>query len=174
MGSVDCLFWICTAIVTLPLLAFALIMIFTWRNDKLSLAISLVCSTIPMILAWYLFLTVREVSLAQPIVRQVEWLFSSDGFKIPFGFLLDPVSLLMLCIVGTISWLIQVYSIGYMEGDPGFARYYADLSLFAMAMLSLVSANGLIQLFISWELVGLASYLLIGFWYEKFSASEAG
>jgi NADH-quinone oxidoreductase subunit L len=174
MGSVDTIFSICTAIVTLPLLAFAIIMIFTWKNDRVSLAISLVCSTTALILAWYLFLTVREVSLAHPIVRQVEWLVSSNNFKIPFGFLLDPVSLLMLCIVATISWLIQIYSIGYMEGDPGFARYYADLSLFAMAMLSLVSANGLLQLFISWELVGLASYLLIGFWYEKFSASEAG
>ena len=174
MGPVDQLFTICTTIVTLPLLAFALIMIFFWQKPKIALAISLVCSTIPMILAWYLFFTVRETSLAAPIITQVEWLVSSEGFKIPFGFLLDPVSLLMLTIVGTISWLIQVYSIGYMEGDPGFARFYADLSLFGMAMLSLVSANGLLQLFISWELVGLASYLLIGFWYEKFSASEAG
>ena len=57
---------------------------------------------------------------------------------VPFGFLLDPVSLLMLCIVATIAWLIQIYSIGYMEGDPGFGRFYADLSLFGMAMLSLV------------------------------------
>jgi NADH-quinone oxidoreductase subunit L len=174
MGPVDSLFAICTAIVTLPLLAFATIMIFTWRNAKVSLAISLACSTASLILAWYLFITVRDVSLAHPIIRQVEWLVSSEHFKIPFGFLLDPVSLLMLTIVASISWLIQVYSIGYMEGDPGFARFYADLSLFGMAMLSLVSANGLIQLFISWELVGLASYLLIGFWYEKFSASEAG
>ena len=174
MGSVDTIFLMCTAIVTLPLLAFAIIMIFTWRNDKLSLAISLVCSTIPLILAWYLFITIRDVSLAKPLITQVEWLVSSEGFKVPFGFLLDPVSLLMLTIVATIAWLIQIYSIGYMEGDPGFARYYADLSLFGMSMLSLVSANGLLQLFISWELVGLSSYLLIGFWYEKFSASEAG
>ena len=92
----------------------------------------------------------------------------------PFGFLLDPISLLMLVIVATISWLVQIYSIGYMEGDPGFGRFYADLSLFALAMLSLVISSGLLQLYISWELVGLASYLLIGFWYEKFSASEAG
>jgi len=174
MGSVDTIFWICTAIVTLPLLSFAIIMIFTWRRHKLSLAISLVCSTIPLLLAWYLFLTLRDVTLAQPIIRQVQWLVSSEGFKVPFGFLLDPVSLLMLAIVATIAWLIQIYSIGYMEGDPGFARYYADLSLFGMSMLSLVSANGLLQLFISWELVCLSSYLLIGFWYEKFSASEAG
>jgi len=174
MGSVDQLFYICTAIVALPMVAFGLIMVFTWRNPRLSLAISLVCSTIPVILAWYLFITVKDASLAKPIIQQVEWMVSSEGFKIPFGFLLDPISLLMLVIVATIAWLIQIYSIGYMAGDPGFGRYYADLSLFGMSMLSLVSANGLLQLFISWELVGLSSYLLIGFWYEKFSASEAG
>ncbi len=149
-------------------------MIFTWRKPKLSLAISLICSTIPLILAWTLFFKLQGgVSLAQPIIRQFNWLVS-DTVVVPFGFLLDPVSLLMLCIVATIAWLIQIYSIGYMEGDPGFGRFYADLSLFGMAMLSLVSASGMLQLFISWELVGLASYLLIGFWYEKFSASEAG
>jgi NADH-quinone oxidoreductase subunit L len=173
MGSFDCVFTLCFLVVALPLLSFAVIMIFTINRPKLSLAISLTCSTIPLIIAWGLFYTLRTTSLAQPIIKQVNWLVS-DAVQVPFGFLLDPVSLLMLVIVATISWLIQIYSIGYMGGDPGFARYYADLSLFAMAMLSLVSASGMLQLFISWELVGLASYLLIGFWYEKFSASEAG
>src|SRR4030042_301573 len=173
MGSVDSIFYACLAVVSLPLLAFAVIMIFTWRRPQLSLAIALICSTLPMIIAWVLFYTLRDATMAQPIIRQVNWMVS-DTVIVPFGFLLDPVSLLMLAIVGTISWLIQIYSIGYMDGDPGFARFYADLSLFAMSMLSLVSASGMLQLFISWELVGLASYLLIGFWYEKFSASEAG
>jgi NADH-quinone oxidoreductase subunit L len=173
IGSVDPLFLICFAIVALPALAFGIIMIFTWRNHKLSLAISLICSTIPMILAWWLFFTVKTTTLAKPLILQINWMVS-DAVIVPFGFLLDPVSLLMLVIVGTISWLIQIYSIGYMEGDPGFGRFYADLSLFGMAMLSLVSSSAMVQLFISWELVGLASYLLIGFWYEKFSASEAG
>ncbi|MEW6657509.1 MAG: NADH-quinone oxidoreductase subunit L [Thermodesulfobacteriota bacterium] len=174
MGACDPNFLSCFLIVALPLLSFAVIMIFTWRRHKLSLAISLTCSTIPLILAWSLFFRLKDaVTMAKPIVTQVNWLVS-DAVIVPFGFLLDPVSLLMLAIVATISWLIQVYSIGYMEGDPGFARFYADLSLFGMSMLSLVSASGMLQLFISWELVGLASYLLIGFWYEKFSASEAG
>ena len=174
MAVCDFYFKACFAIVTLPLLSFALIMIFTWRKPKLSLAISLICSTIPLILAWTLFFKLQGgVSLVQPIIRQFNWLVS-DTVVVPFGFLLDPVSLLMLVIVATIAWLIQIYSIGYMEGDPGFGRFYADLSLFGMAMLSLVSASGMLQLFVSWELVGLASYLLIGFWYEKFSASEAG
>ncbi|MDD2902764.1 MAG: NADH-quinone oxidoreductase subunit L [Syntrophales bacterium] len=174
MGSCDPIFLSCFLIVALPLLSFAVIMIFTWRRHKLSLSISLTCSTIPLILAWSLFYKLHNaVTLAKPIITQVNWLVS-DAVIVPFGFLLDPVSLLMLCIVATIAWLIQIYSIGYMEGDPGFARFYADLSLFGMSMLSLVSASGMLQLFISWELVGLASYLLIGFWYEKFSASEAG
>jgi NADH-quinone oxidoreductase subunit L len=162
----------CLACVILPLASFALIMIFTRNHHKLSLAISLVCSTIPMIVAWVFFFSLHGIK--EPIILNFNWLVSSNMFKVPFGFLLDPTSLLMLLIVATISWLIQVYSIGYMGGDPGFARYYAFLSLFALAMLSLVISSGMLQLFISWELVGLASYLLIGFWYEKFSASEAG
>jgi NADH-quinone oxidoreductase subunit L len=151
--------------------AFGLIMIFTWRRPGLSLAISLTASTIPLIIAWAMLISLW--GMKEPLVYNFNWLVS-DLVKVPFGFLIDPVSLIMLTIVATISWLIQVYSIGYMSGDPGFGRFYADLSLFAMSMLGLVISSGLLQLYICWELVGLASYLLIGFWYEKFSASEAG
>ena len=85
------------------MLSFALIMIFTWRKPKLSLAISLTCSTIPVILAWTLFFKLQGVvSLAQPIIRQFNWLVS-DMVIVPFGFLVDPVSLLMLVIVATIA-----------------------------------------------------------------------
>ena len=167
----DPIFLSCFFAVIMPLLAFAVIMIFTRNYDKLSLAISLVCSTVPLLVSWYLFLTL-DVS-QKPIIFNFNWMMSAD-VKVPFGFFLDPTSLLMFVIVATISFLIQIYSIGYMAGDPGFARYYADLSLFALAMLTLVISSGMLQLFISWELVGLASYLLIGFWYEKWTASEAG
>ena len=160
----------CLLTVFLPLTAFGVIMIFTRDNPKLSLAVSLVASTIPLIIAWCFFFTLGG---REPIIYNFNWLVS-DIVKVPFGFLLDPTSLVMLVIVATISWLVQVYSIGYMAGDPGFGRFYADLSLFALAMLTLVISSGLLQLYIAWELVGLASYLLIGFWYEKFSASEAG
>jgi NADH-quinone oxidoreductase subunit L len=111
--------------------------------------------------------------MSTPIHFTVRWVASGD-LTIPFGFLLDPVSLLMLTVVAVICFLVQVYSLGYMAGDPGFWRYYAFMSLFAWAMTSLTVSLTLIQLYIFWELVGLASYLLIGFWYEKFSASEAG
>ena len=160
----------CLLTVFLPLSAFGLIMIFTRNNAKLSLAVSLVASTLPLIIAWTFFF---KLGGHAPIIYNFAWLVS-DIVKVPFGFLLDPTSLLMLVIVATISWLVQIYSIGYMAGDPGFGRYYAFLSLFALAMLTLVISSGLLQLYIAWELVGLASYLLIGFWYEKFSASEAG
>ena len=170
MGSCDPVLLGCLATVFLPLTAFALIMIFTWRRPNLSLAISLVASTIPLIIAWTFFF---KLDVTKPIIYNFNWLVS-DAVKVPFGFLLDPTSVIMLVIVATISWLVQVYSIGYMGGDPGFGRYYGDLSLFALAMLTLVISSGLLQLYIAWELVGLASYLLIGFWYEKFSASEAG
>jgi NADH-quinone oxidoreductase subunit L len=170
MGWPDPILTGCLLTVFLPLLAFGLIMIFTRDHPKLSLTISLVASTIPLIIAWaFFFLLGRH----EPIIYNFNWLVS-DIVKVPFGFLLDPTSLLMLVIVATISWLVQVYSIGYMAGDPGFGRYYADLSLFALSMLTLVISSGLLQLYICWELVGLSSYLLIGFWYEKFSASEAG
>ena len=155
----------------LPIISFALIMIFTRENPKLSLGISLTASTIPLIIAWWLLF--KYWGIQEPLIYNFKWLYS-DMVKIPFGFLLDPTSLLMLTIVASISWMVQLYSIGYMGGDPGFGRFYAFLSLFAFSMLTLTISSGLLQLYICWELVGLASYLLIGFWYEKFSASEAG
>jgi NADH-quinone oxidoreductase subunit L len=155
----------------LPIVSFAVIMIFTRENPKLSLGISLTASTIPLIIAWSLL--IKYWGMHEPLIYNFKWLYS-DMVKIPFGFLLDPTSLLMLTIVASISWMVQVYSIGYMGGDPGFGRFYAFLSLFAFSMLTLTISSGLLQLYICWELVGLASYLLIGFWYEKFSASEAG
>jgi NADH-quinone oxidoreductase subunit L len=94
--------------------------------------------------------------------------------QVPTGVLLDPTSLLMLAVVAVISFVVQVYSLGYMAGDPGFGRYYGCMSLFAWAMMSLTVSSTLLQLYIFWELVGLSSYLLIGFWFEKFSASQAG
>ena len=108
-----------------------------------------------------------------PIQYSVSMLASS-GFDIPFGFLLDHLNILMLVIVSTICFLVQVYSLGYMAGDPGFTRYYAFMSLFAWAMMNLSVSPTILQIYIFWELVGLSSYLLIGFWYEKFSATQAG
>ena len=155
----------------LPFVSFLLIMVFTREFQRLSAGLSIAAVTISLICA--LFLLGRHWHLQSPIQYTGRWLVSGD-ISIPFGFLLDSTSLLMLVLVAAISFLVQIYSLGYMAGDTGFSRYYAFMSLFAWAMMSLTISPTMLQLYIFWELVGLSSYLLIGFWYEKFSATEAG
>jgi NADH-quinone oxidoreductase subunit L len=155
----------------LPFVAFLLIMVFTRRHPRLSAGLSIAAVSISLISA--IFLLARHWHLATPLEYTGRWLVSGD-ITVPFGFLLDQTSLLMLSVVATVSFLVQVYSLGYMAGDAGFSRYYAFMSLFAWAMMNMTLSPTLLQLYIFWELVGLSSYLLIGFWYEKFSATEAG
>jgi NADH-quinone oxidoreductase subunit L len=96
------------------------------------------------------------------------------SFVIPMGIYIDPLTAIMLMVVTIVAALVQIYSLGYMAGDPRFARYYAYLSLFTFSMLGLVLAGTYVLMFVFWELVGLTSYLLIGFWFEKKIASDAG
>jgi NADH-quinone oxidoreductase subunit L len=96
-----------------------------------------------------------------------------NGFSLVMGTLVDPLSALMLIVVTVVGFLVMLYSIGYMHQDRGLARYYAELSLFLAAMSALVLANNLLEFFLFWELVGLCSYFLIGFYYEKPSAASA-
>ncbi len=109
----------------------------------------------------------------QQIVFNQTWLQFTDNLVINLGFLLDPISALMLIVITTISFMVHVYSLGYMEGEKGFQRYYAFLSLFSFSMLGLVVATNIFQMYIFWELVGASSYLLIGFYYTKPSAVSA-
>ncbi|OGG44366.1 MAG: NADH-quinone oxidoreductase subunit L [Candidatus Handelsmanbacteria bacterium RIFCSPLOWO2_12_FULL_64_10] len=99
---------------------------------------------------------------------------STDTLNVVVGFRVDELSAVMLLVVTTVSFFVHVYSIGYMRGDPGYARYFTFLNLFVFSMLVLVLADNFVQMFVGWEAVGLCSYLLIGFWYEKKSASDAG
>ena len=99
--------------------------------------------------------------------------FTSGDIQLRFGFLLDGVSLMFGVAVALITFCVMVYSLGYMTGDPSRTRYFAMLGFFAWAMLGFVYAVDLLQSFIFWELVGLASFFLIGFWYEKPSAAAA-
>ena len=98
---------------------------------------------------------------------------SAGEFDFAVGILMDPLTAIMLVVVSGVSLMVQVYSVGYMHGDPGYARYFAYMSLFTCAMLGLVLANNLIQMFVFWELVGLGSYLLIGFWFDRPAAAAA-
>ncbi len=99
---------------------------------------------------------------------------AAGSFKAAVGFQVDALSTIMIVTVTAISFLIHIYSFGYMRNDPGFARFFAYLNLFVFSMLVLVLANNYLLMFVGWEGVGLCSYLLIGFWYERRSASDAG
>jgi len=155
----------------LPLLAFGTIILATRPHRKLSA--SLAVTAVGIAFCGAIFLLVRHWQLPSPLSHGFSWLMTGDA-SISFGFRIDSLSLLMLTVVCAISLLVQIYSLGYMAGDPGFSRYFAFMSLFLWAMVTLVLADSMFQLFIFWELVGLSSYLLIGFWHEKFSASTAG
>ena len=97
-----------------------------------------------------------------------------ETFNVDFGFYLDQLSLVMLLVVTGVGFLIHVYSVGYMEHEDGYYRFLSYLNLFMFFMLTLVLANNYLLMFIGWEGVGLASYLLIGFWFTKDSAAAAG
>ena len=97
------------------------------------------------------------------------WLVS-DGIRMEVGFLVDHLSVLMMCVVTFVSFCVHVYTIGYMHEDPGYQRFFSYISLFTFAMLMLVMSNNFLQLFFGWEAVGVVSYLLIGFWYTRPSA----
>ena len=102
-----------------------------------------------------------------------EWLPFTADLHINMGILLDPISIMMLVVISTVSLMVHIYSFGYMKGEKGFQRYYAFLSLFTMSMLGLVVATNIFQMYVFWELVGVSSYLLIGFYYTKKEAIAA-
>ena len=106
-------------------------------------------------------------------VFDVTWLQFTDRLVVNLGFLLDPISAMMLVVITTISFFVHLYSWGYMEGEKGFQRFYAFLQLFSFSMLGLVVATNIFQMYIFWELVGVSSYLLIGFYYKLPSAVSA-
>jgi NADH-quinone oxidoreductase subunit L len=104
---------------------------------------------------------------------EITWLHLTDNLTIKMGVLLDPISVMMLIVVSTVSLMVHIYSIGYMKGERGYHRFFSFLSLFSFAMLGLVMATNIFQMYIFWELVGVSSFLLIGFYYEKPSAVAA-
>jgi len=102
-----------------------------------------------------------------------DWVVSGS-FQTVVGYQIDPLSILMALVVSGVSFFIHIYSVGYMHGDPGYPRYFTYLNLFVFMMLNLILANNFLLMFVGWEGVGLCSYLLIGFWFERDSASNAG
>ncbi len=153
-----------------PLVAFFVALVFFRKVHGVAAAVVLLGGAVSAVTSVMLLL--GGAGQADPASLQTTW-FTIGRTSLEFGFLLDGRSLLMGSIVGVIAFCIQVYSLGYMASDPGRGRFFAFLGLFEWAMLSFVYAPNLLQGFIFWELVGLASFLLIGFWYHKPSAIAA-
>ena len=123
---------------------------------------------------YYFFATPKTAETFKAIVAANNtWLQFTDKLHIDLGVLLDPISVMMLIVVTTVSLMVHIYSTGYMKGERGYERFFSFLSLFTFSMLGLVVAPNIFQMYIFWELVGVSSYLLIGFYYEKPSAVAA-
>lgn len=166
-------------IILLPLLSFLILGLF---GNKLKPKLSGIIGTLSLLTvtllsyttAWQYFTTQRINDVYQALTPfKYTWLQVGEKLNIDLGILLDPISVMMLVVISTVSLMVHTYSLGYMKGERGFERYYAFLSLFSFAMLGLVVATNIFQMYIFWELVGVSSYLLIGFYYTKPSAVAA-
>ncbi len=172
------MFWIDNAwlIPIFPAIAFVLIIFVTKKVKMLSALTALAAMATSMMFSIGILFTILgshgEINMNAPIEYSVPWL-TIPGVHITAGVLIDPLTAVMLCVVTIVAFLVQLYSVGYMADDPGFSRFFAYLSLFTFSMLGLVVANNYFQMFFFWELVGLCSYLLIGFYFYKNSAADA-
>ncbi|MDF1543764.1 MAG: NADH-quinone oxidoreductase subunit L [bacterium] len=135
------------------------------------------CGSVALSLALSLtlFFELKALPADARMIEQVLFTWIASGnFHVSMGLLLDPLSAVMILVVSGVGFLIHVYSVGYMHKDPGYGRFFTYLNLFTFSMLTLVLADNFLLMFVGWEGVGLCSYLLIGFWYHKKSAADAG
>ena len=169
--------------ILIPIVLFASFLFTGLFGGKMNAIISGYISTAAILLAlvisyytaFHYFLVDGVIDGAYPsiIAYNTLWLSFSETLHIDMGILLDPISIMMLVVITTISSMVHIYSFGYMKGDSGFARFYSFLSLFSFSMISLVIATNLFQMYNFWELVGVSSFLLIGYYYDKPSAVSA-
>src|SRR5208282_597231 len=158
-------------IVFLPLLGFLIAGVFgPWIGARGAEYVTTGLLGVSFVLSWIAFIMVAGGADAHVPIGN--W-FTSGKLSVPWSLRIDTLTAVMLVVVNTVSFLVHLYSIGYMAEDPSRPRFFAYLSLFTFSMLMLVTADNLVQMFFGWEGVGLMSYLLIGFWYEKPSANAA-
>src|SRR5215467_693450 len=169
MGNIVHNLWL---IPTLPFAAAALIALAKQPYRKFAASLSIGSMIGSLILSCVAFKHALQHAGGEREVFNFQW-FKFGDQVLKLGWVLDPLTAVMLVMVCFVGLLIFIYSVGYMSHDENFTRFFCFLSLFAAAMLGVVIANNLLLLFICWELVGLTSYLLIGFWYHKPSASAA-
>jgi NADH-quinone oxidoreductase subunit L len=156
---------------TIPFVSFFLILFFGKRTPGRGAPIGILAVGVSLVMSILVFFDF--VGQAEPVERSITW-FSLDSFRVELGMSIDGLTAMMFIVVTVVSFLVHVYSAGYMAHEPRFTWYYAALSLFTGSMLNLVIANNLFQLLVGWELVGICSYLLIGhFWEEKANSDAA-
>jgi len=164
-----------------PLILFVMIGLFGHRFKPI---VSGIVGTSGLFVIWVLSLVTAykyffvlektaDGAFQQFLAVNVRWLTLTDKLHIDMGVLLDPISVMMLIVITSVSFMVHLYSIGYMHGEKGFMRFFSILSLFTFSMLGLVVATNIFQMYIFWELVGVSSYLLIGFYYTKDTAVAA-
>src|SRR6187455_2111455 len=164
----------------LPLVGFLLLGIFGRKYLKNSSGIIgtglLLASTVlSLYTAYNYFFVDGKVGDSYQTITAIKftWLSFSENVSIDMGIILDPISVMMLVVVTFVSLMVHIFSLGYMKGEERFSTYYAFLGLFTFSMLGLVVSSNLFQIYIFWELVGVSSYLLIGYYYDKPSAVAA-
>ena len=166
-------------ILVLPLLSFILLGLIDskWKPKvagTIGTTVLGIITALSYTTAWEYFSSAKLNGVYQKIIPfHFQWMRFTENLHIDLGILLDPISVMMLVVITTISLMVHIYSLGYMKGEKGFERYYSFLSLFSFSMLGLVVATNIFQMYIFWELVGVSSYLLIGFYYTKPSAVAA-
>ncbi len=169
-----------------PLVAFVVLIFFGRKLPRQGDWLATFCVGFPMLIAIVMFFKmlgleaggaggdlIKGFGLREPLQFSTKWIDIPGLPDLTLGFLVDNVTIIMLVVVTVVSFLVHVFSIGYMHADPRYNRYFAYLGLFTFSMLGLVLSDSLLMIYMFWELVGLSSYLLIGFWFEKRSASNA-
>ncbi len=169
-----------TLIILLPLAGFVMLGLFgrkyfTKTSGVIGTALLLVSTLLALHTAYSYFFEYGKVNgVYQKLVPlKYTWLQFSEGVSIDMGIIIDPISVMMLVVVSFISLMVHIYSLGYMKGDERFPTYYAFLGLFTFSMLGLVISSNIFQIYIFWELVGVSSFLLVGYYYDKPSAVAA-
>jgi len=171
-----------TNIILIPLIPLAVFLLLGIFNQKIKPSVSgyigvagLLTSTLLSLNTAYQYFIVngKVDGVYQTFVEKTVWMNFTDTLAIDMGIQIDPISVMMLIVVSIVSLMVHIYSRGYMKGDDGYTRFFAFLSLFSFSMYGLVLATNLFQIYIFWELVGVSSYLLIGYYYTKPSAVSA-
>src|SRR6185437_301701 len=159
------------AIVACPLVSFALIALYGRKLGKVAAYLAVLGVAASCVLSYVTLFNV--ISAHGGIAIHTHHWYSAGPLSVNLGMRVDGLTAIMLVVVTSVSTLVHIYSIGYMDRDKGFGNYFAELNLFTFSMLGLVLADNLFMIFMFWELVGLCSYLLIGFWFHKPSAAAA-